>query len=104
MAGDPAGMLGRRVPFKLVRNDHPMPAALDRAAPLQPRLPGVVVGEEGGGLAWRMARQRVHISTVNRPSTSLNGPVEVPQNEQCGPTPHLSYSNTCSERTHSGLL
>jgi hypothetical protein len=51
-----------------------------------------------------MVRQRVHISTVNRPSTSLNGPVEVPQNEQCGPTPHLSYSNTGSEMAHSGLL
>jgi hypothetical protein len=29
----------------------------------------------------------MQISTVNRPSTSLNGPVKVPQKEQCGPTP-----------------
>jgi len=36
-----------------------------------------------------MVWQRAHISTVNRPSTSRNGPVEVPQNEQRGPTPHL---------------
>jgi hypothetical protein len=28
----------------------------------------------------------MQISTVNRPSTVLNGPVKVPQNEQC--TPH----------------
>src|SRR4029453_5862307 len=52
--------------------------------------PGSWWARRGGGLAWRMVRQRVHISTVNRPSTSLNGPVEVPQNEQCGPTPHLT--------------
>jgi hypothetical protein len=30
----------------------------------------------------------MQISTVNRPSTSLKGPVKVPQKEQCGPTPH----------------
>ena len=38
----------------------------------------------------------MQISTVNRPSTSLKGPVKVPQKEQCGPTPRFSYSNTCS--------
>jgi hypothetical protein len=27
----------------------------------------------------------MQISTVNRPSTSLNGPLKVPQKEQCGP-------------------
>jgi hypothetical protein len=30
----------------------------------------------------------MQISTVNRPSISLKGPVKVPQKEQCGPTPH----------------
>jgi hypothetical protein len=30
----------------------------------------------------------MQISTVNRPWISLKGPVEVPQKEQCGPTPH----------------
>jgi hypothetical protein len=30
----------------------------------------------------------MQISTVNRPSISLKGPVKVPQNEQRGPTPH----------------
>jgi hypothetical protein len=30
----------------------------------------------------------MQISTVNRPSTSLKGPVKDPQKEQCGPTPH----------------
>ena len=34
-----------------------------------------------------MVWQRAHIRTVNRPSTAWNGPVEFPQNEQCGPTP-----------------
>jgi hypothetical protein len=27
----------------------------------------------------------MQISTVNRPSSSLKGPVKVPQKEQCGP-------------------
>jgi hypothetical protein len=31
----------------------------------------------------------MQISTVNRPSIWLKGPVKVPQKEQCGPTPHL---------------
>jgi hypothetical protein len=35
----------------------------------------------------------MQISTVNRPSISLKGPVKVPQKEQCGPTPHPWYSN-----------
>ena len=30
----------------------------------------------------------MQISTMNKPSISLKGPVKVPQNEQCGPTPH----------------
>jgi hypothetical protein len=55
-----------------------------------------MVGEKRWGLAWGAAWQLAHISTVNRPSTWLNGPVEVPQNEQYGPTPLLSCSNTCS--------
>jgi hypothetical protein len=38
----------------------------------------------------------MQISTVNRPSTSLKGPVKVPQKEQCGPTPHPPCSNVCS--------
>ena len=84
-------MLGCRVPLKLMRNDHPMAAALDRAAPLQPRLPGVVVGEE---LWWAGMPDGpatgAHQHREQRPSTSANGPVEVPQNEQRGPTPHLS--------------
>jgi hypothetical protein len=38
----------------------------------------------------------MQISTVNRPSISLKGPVKVPQKEQCGPTPHPRRSNWCS--------
>jgi hypothetical protein len=30
----------------------------------------------------------MQISTVNRPSTSLKGPVKVPQKQHCGPIPH----------------
>jgi hypothetical protein len=44
------------------------------------------------GWAWRTSRHGTQISTVNRPSTSLNGPVKVPQNEQCGSTSPLSRS------------
>ena len=40
------------------------------------------------GWAWRTSRHGMQISTVNRPSTSLKGPVKVPQKEQCGSTPH----------------
>ena len=40
------------------------------------------------GWARRTSRQGMQISTVNRPSISLKGPVKVPQKEQCGPTPH----------------
>ena len=40
------------------------------------------------GWAWQTSRHGMQISTVNRPSTSLNGPVEVPQNEHHGPTAH----------------
>src|SRR5215204_1846679 len=44
----------------------------------------------------------MQICTVNRPSTSLKGPVEVPQKEQCGPTPHtLPCSNVCSPNDSS---
>jgi hypothetical protein len=46
----------------------------------------------------------MQISTVNRPSTSLKGPVEVPHNEQCGPTPHPSLSNRCSIDSSTGSL
>ena len=40
----------------------------------------------------------MQISTVNRPSISLKGPVKVPQKPQCGPTWHSRYSNWCSEQ------
>jgi hypothetical protein len=33
--------------------------------------------------ARRTSRQGMQISTVNRPSISLKGPVKVPQNEPC---------------------
>jgi hypothetical protein len=37
--------------------------------------------------------EQAPLSTVNRPSISLKGPVTVPQKEQCGPTPHPRFSN-----------
>ena len=46
--------------------------------------PGSWRARNSDGLAWRAAWHPAHISTVNRPSTSWNGPVEVPQNEQRG--------------------
>jgi hypothetical protein len=49
--------------------------------------------EQGVGLSEADLRQGMQISTVNRPSTSLKGPVKVPQKEQCGPTPHAQCSN-----------
>jgi hypothetical protein len=44
----------------------------------------------------------MQISTVNRPSTWLNGPVEVPQKEQFGPTPRLLLEHLF-ERIHREL-
>jgi hypothetical protein len=89
-----------------------MVAAGERAAPLQPRLPNVRAHQQLGGLVraactylapggWqpgarlelRAAWQPTHIDTVNRPSTSRNGPVEAPQKEHRGPTPSPFYSN-----------
>jgi hypothetical protein len=48
-AGHPAGMLGHRMSLQVLRPKDPMAAALDRAGPLQPRLPRIVVGEQ---LSW----------------------------------------------------
>jgi hypothetical protein len=45
----------------------------------------------------------MQISTVNRPSTSLKGPVKVPQKEQCGPTPRLLLE-LVFERIHSPAI
>jgi hypothetical protein len=62
VAGDPAGMLSRRVDLELLRHDHTVVA--ERAAPVQPGLAGVVVGEELGrrirhlGLSDRRAGAR----------------------------------------------
>jgi hypothetical protein len=94
-----------------------MAAAGERAGPLQPRLPKVRAHQQlgglvrvacihlapgvrrpGRGLERRAAWQPAHISTVNRPSTSRNGPVEAPQKEQRGPTPPPFYPNYCSMR------
>jgi hypothetical protein len=63
-------------------------AALDRAAPLLSGLAGVVEAEQGVRLGEADSRHGMQISTVNRPSISLKGPVKVPQKEQYGPTPH----------------
>ena len=91
-----------------------MVAAGQRTAPLQPRLPKVRAHQQLGGLVraacthlapggrqpgararleLRAAWQPTHINTVNRPSTSRNGPVEAPQKEHPGPTPLPFYSN-----------
>jgi len=78
-------MLGRRVDLERLRLDGPV--VTERAAPMQPWLAGVMVGEQLGWTALRAAWQLAHISTVNTPSTSRNGPVEVPQKEQCAPDP-----------------
>ena len=43
-------MLGRRVPLKVPREHHPMVAAGERAASLQPRLPNVRAHQQLGGL------------------------------------------------------
>jgi hypothetical protein len=56
--------------------------------------PGSWKASSLSGWAWRTSRQGMQISTVNRPSISLKGPVKVPQKEQCGPTPH-PHARTC---------
>jgi hypothetical protein len=95
VGGDPAWMLGRRVPLQVPRPKDPMAAALDRAGPLQPRLPRDVVGEElcraglASGLAAGAHQHR------EQALTWWYAPVEVPQKNQRGPTPH-PHSNVCS--------
>ena len=100
IGGRPAGMLGRGVPLQVPGADEPLAAAVDRAAPLQPWVAWVVEAEQVFGWAWRTSRHEMQISTVNRPSTSLKGPVKVPQNEQCGTTPHPLLERSF-ERIHS---
>jgi hypothetical protein len=63
--------------------------------------PGIVWARSSVELACRAAWQLAHMSTVNRPSTCWNGPVEVPQKEQGGPTPRLPCSNAVREDTAS---
>jgi hypothetical protein len=45
-----------------------------------------VEAEERARLGLTDLQAGMQISTVNRPWTSLNGPVKVPQKEQCGST------------------
>ena len=78
-------MLGRAVPLQVPGAGEPPAAAVNRAPQLLPWLPGVVEAEQVSGWARRTSRQGMQISTVNRPSISLKGPVKVPQKEQCGP-------------------
>jgi hypothetical protein len=53
--------------------------------------------EQGVGLGEAdLQTGGMQISTLNRPSIWLKGPVKVPQKEQCGPTPHPRCSNWCS--------
>jgi hypothetical protein len=40
----------------------------------------------------------MQIRTVNRLSTSLKGPLKVPQKEQCGPTPHPDIRTPVRQR------
>jgi hypothetical protein len=46
----------------------------------------------------------MQISTVNRPSISLNGPLKVPEKEQCGPTPPLLLEHLFENNTQPATL
>jgi hypothetical protein len=65
------------------------------------RGPHPVTSRLGRSRCLRTSRQGMQISTVNRPSISLKGPVAVPQKEQCGPTPHPRCSNVRSRNDSS---
>jgi hypothetical protein len=95
-------MLDGGVPLHLPGAEEPPFAAVDRASPLLRGLAGIVRPSRVSGWAWRTSRQGMQMSTVTRPSTLLNGPVEVPQNEHRGPTPHLSLSNLRSTSIAGG--
>ena len=69
--------------------EEPAAAAIDGAAPLLPGLAGVMEAEQGVRLGEADLQTGMQISTVNRPSISLKGPVKVPQKPQCGPAPPL---------------
>jgi hypothetical protein len=92
----PGRVLGRGVALQVPGAEDPAAAALDRAAPLRPGLARVVEAEQGAWLGEADLQQGMQISAVNRPSTSLKGPVKVPQKEQRGPTPRPRCSNWCS--------
>jgi hypothetical protein len=103
VGGGPAGMLGAVCPSSSCGMITRCPQPWIGQPHFSHGSPGSWWARSSGRLAWRMVRQRVHISTVNRPSTSLNGPVEVPQNEQCGPTPHLTRLELTFDKDSSRL-
>jgi hypothetical protein len=47
VGGRPAGMLGRGVPLQVPGADEPLAAAVDRAAPVKPRVARIVEAERG---------------------------------------------------------
>jgi hypothetical protein len=89
VASDPPRMLRGRVALEVPRQDDPQPAALNRAAPLQPRLARVMVGED---LAQVAAADSPTADAHQHREQALDlpeRPGQVPQNEQRGPTPHI---------------
>ena len=95
IAGHPPGMRCRPRALEFPRCDDPLPTVLDWVGrPLQPRLPRGVPSQQDLGRPRRVGRHRRHISTVNTPSTSLNGPVLDPQNEHAAPVRPLLVSNS----------
>jgi hypothetical protein len=95
-------MLGRGVVLQVPGADDPLAAAVDRAAPLFPGLAWVVEAEEGGRLGLTDSRQGMQISTVNRPSISVNGPVKVPQKNSAAPL-RVPPARTGSSRSTAKL-
>jgi hypothetical protein len=82
-AGHPARVLGRRMRLQLPGQDHPVPAAFQRAASRQPRLGWVTVGQELGrlvGIGGRLASawpRSLTATSVTGNLASANSPAEL---------------------------
>jgi hypothetical protein len=98
MGGRPVGMVGRGMPLQLPGAEEPAAAAVDGTAHCSQGWPGSWRPSRVSGPAWRISRQGMQISTGNRPSISLKGPVKVPQKESAAPLRTLPCSNLCSLR------
>jgi hypothetical protein len=96
-------MLGRGAPSRYQGPGNHLPQPSIGQPHLSQGWPGSCRPSRVSGWARRTSRHGMQISTVNSPSTSLKGPVKVPQKEQCGPTPAPPATQTGVRLTIAGV-